>query len=49
MTVAQAATLLLKMEAEFGGKITGPDAKAIGLARVGHDTQVSERKKKKEE
>jgi diphthamide biosynthesis methyltransferase len=41
MTVAQAAALLLRMEGEFGGGVCGPEARAIGLARVGHATQVS--------
>ena len=40
MTVAQAAALLLRMEAEFGGGICGPEARAVGLARVGHESQV---------
>ena len=40
MTIAQAATLLLKMEKEFGGGVCGEDARAIGIARVGHSTQL---------
>jgi diphthine synthase len=47
MTVSQAAKMLLKLEAEFGGGVCLPDAKAIGLARVGHETQVIRKEKKK--
>jgi hypothetical protein len=40
MSVATAVRQLMKMEAEFGGGVCGPQARAIGLARVGHETQV---------
>lgn len=40
MTVAQAATLLMKMEAAFGQGPCGPEALAIGVARVGRADQV---------
>jgi diphthine synthase len=40
MSCAQAATLLLRMEEEFGQGVCGPDTRCIGLARVGHASQV---------
>ncbi len=39
MTVNTAAAQLMEVEAARGGGVCGPDAMAIGVARVGQDTQ----------
>lgn len=40
MTCAQAATLLMKMEKEFGAGICTPETMCVGLARVGRKDQL---------
>lgn len=40
MSCAQAATLLIRMEKEFGQDVCSPDTLCIGMARVGHNDQV---------
>ena len=47
MTCAEAATLLLRMEEEFGAGVCGPETPCFGLARVGHGKNVEKNEKRK--